>query len=162
MVFKEPLADNVTTMRLLSKHRNSFKIANLLAHYNKHRYDHGLENSYKCLPSDGDNQLDIFNMSQGPLPIWIKLTNDKTTIEALEYILKNFLIKTTSVTILFTPKKKLNLGVQRFCKDHKWKISTFYNMTGGEDETIISLVEDYCSVLETFSRAKINLIIITM
>ena len=159
--FQEPTGKNVTSVRLLSKHRNTFEIVNLLIHYNKHRFTIGLDNPYKCLLTSSDNQIDISNMGQGPIPIWIKLYQNQTKVEALSYVLKQFFHDDKSVTLLHSPEEKLSLEVTKFCKSQNWKTCTFWDMIGSEDENIISLVGDNFAVMETFSRSKNKLVIIT-
>ena len=55
--FRDPQSDNLTTVRLVSKHRNAFQIANLLVHYNNHRNSLLLGTNYKCLPSSEDEKM---------------------------------------------------------------------------------------------------------
>ena len=159
--FQSPEGRNVTSVRLLSKHRNTFQIGNILAHFNYIENSGSLDNPYKCLPSSEDNQLDVHKMAQGPLPTWLKLGKDQTHLESMQYILKNLLKEGSSVTLLRSPKKVLNSDIRSFCKDKGWKFTTLFDMTGSEDDTIIALVEDSCANLETLSRAKTNLIIVT-
>ena len=157
--FQSPEGRNVTSVRLLSKHRNTFQIGNLLAHFNNDTIGH---KAYKCLPSSEDNQLDIHKMAQGPLPTWLKLGKDQNYSASLKYIVTDLLTEGSSVTLLYSPKKALDSDVQSFCKDKGWKFTTLSDMTGSEDDTVIAFVEDSCANLETLSRAKTNLIIVTM
>ena len=57
--FQSPEGRNVTSVRLLSKHRNTFQIGNLLAHFNYYlNNEYSVDDRYKCLSSSEDNPLD--------------------------------------------------------------------------------------------------------
>lgn len=162
MIITPPEGRNVIAYRLLTKHRNAFPIAVLLAHYNRHRIE--LQHvDYKVLSTAEDNKIDVSELAGGHKPIWVKQDSSISEKEVLQYISKNILKDDRSVTLLHSPLRNLPPGIEAYCKSKipKWKITTYWNMTGSEDETVISLVQDETAVLETFSRAKFQLIIIT-
>ena len=159
MNVQPPEGDNVTAERMVTKHRNAFPIGNLLTHYNHHR--NSMNVSYRCLSAEGDVKLDATIMAQGPIPIWIKQDQSISDLEVLQYVSDNLLKDQPSVTLLHSPVVDLTPEITYFCAKQNWKTCTFWNMTGSEDECIISVVEDNKAVLETFSRAKNKLVIIT-
>ena len=161
VVMRAPDGDNVKAYRLKTKHRNAFHIANLLIHYNFFRLEQGWS-QYKMLSSADDENLDITKMAEGHLPIWIKQRQSATDLEVFEFICKVLLEEDkSSVTLLHSLKKPLSVETKDFCKKQNWNIANFFSFTGSEDDTIISLIVDNVGALETFSRAKNKLIIIT-
>ena len=159
MNVQPPEGENVTADRMVTKHRNAFPIANLVLHYN-----HNEKNSsapYKCLSAADDCPLDALTMAQGPITIWIKQDQSTSDLEVLQYVLDNLLKNDPFVTLLHSPLEDLTPEIIDFCAKRNWKTCTYWNMTGSEDECIISVVEDNTAVLETFSRAKNKLVIIT-
>ena len=159
MNVQAPEGENVTAERMVTKHRNSFPIGNLLIHLIDHKNNSG--DQYKCLSSNEDVNLDAKIMAQCPIPIWIKQDQSISDLKVLQYVLKNLLKNDPSVTLLHSPDKDLTPEIKEFCAKQNWKTCTYWNMTGSEDECIISVVEDNNAVLETFSRAKNKLVIIT-
>ena len=137
-----------------------FHVGNLSLHYNEHRQQLSTS-KYKCLSVDKDCQLDASKLASGPIPIWIKQGQTISDLEVLQYILDKLIMYDSSVTLLHSPKIQLPQDVKYFCDKQHWKTCTFWNITGSEDECIISLIEDDDAHLETFSRAKNQLIIIT-
>ena len=153
-----PIGQNVMTFRLLTKHRNSFHIANLLAHRN---YYTMINSDYKVVSTAEDNELDANTLPLGHMPIWIKLGPTATDQNLCEYIYENLVKGDNSVRFLYSPNKELSPVIKSFCSENGWNVSTFWNLIGCEDETIIYLVEDNMVVPETFSRAKNKMVIIT-
>ena len=158
MIVQPPEGDNVTHAQMKTKHRNAFPIGNFLLHFIWHIKSYS---NYKCLSTDEDCQLDASILARGPIPIWIKHGETISDLEVFQYILDKLLMDITSVTLLHSPYKELPQEVINFCQKQRWKTCTFWNMTGSEDECIITVVEDNYAFLETFSRAKNKLIIIT-
>ena len=161
-----PEGENVTHAQMRTKHRSAFPIGNLLLHYNEHIQlsDSDLQNKnahYLCLSAKKDCQLDASKLAQGLIPIWITQEEAVSDLEVLQYILDKLLMHDTSVTLLHSPIVELPQEIQNFSEKQHWKTCTYWNMTGSEDECIISLVEDLTASLETFSRAKNKLVIIT-
>ena len=154
-----PEGDNVTHAQMKTKHRNAFPIGNLLLHYNEHEQMSNTD--YKCLSANKDCQLDASKLARGPTPVWIKQGQSTSGLEVLQYVLDELLKSDTSVTLLYSPEIQLPQEIKDFCAKQLWKYCTYWNITGSEDECIISLVEDDDAHLETFSRAKNQLIIIT-
>ena len=159
MNVQPPEGENVTAERMVTKHRNAFPIANLLLHYNHN--EKMQKNSYKCLSAADDCPLNALTLAQGSIPIWIKQDQSISDLEVLQYVLDNSLKNDPSVALLYSPDKDLTPEIKEFCAKQNWKTCTYWNMTGSEDECIISVVEDAYAVLETFSRAKNKLVIIT-
>ena len=153
-----PEGENVTNAQMKTKHRNAFPIGNLLVHYNHHI--HTGTGNYKCITSEDDVKLDASKMAQGLIPIWIK-GQTISDLGILQYILDKLLKDEPSVTLLYPPEKQLTPEIEDFCEKQNWKTNSYYNMTGSEDECIISVVENKFATLETFSRAKKKLVIIT-
>ena len=158
-----PENDNVLAMRLLTKHRNAFHIANLLLHY-IHRFHVIKENSAKMIPAERDYPLDSSRMAEGHVPVWIKLeeTISDPLIEELKLTLINELKDEKNITFLHSRVTPLNEKIQILCEEQSWKIATYWDITGCEDDCVISLVEDGSASLKTFSRARKKLIIITL
>ena len=160
-----PEGENVTHAQMRTKHRNAFPIGNLLLHYNESVQCtvqiSDSDSQYMCLSAKKDCQLDASTLASGPIPIWIKHGETISDLEVFQYILDKLLKDITSVTLLHSPYKELPQEVINFCQKQCWKTCTFWNMTGSEDECIITVVEDNYAFLETFSRAKNKLIIIT-
>ena len=162
IAIQPPERENVTDAQLKTKHRNAFPIGNLMLHYNEHQQNCNLiKSKYKCLSANKDCQLDASMLASGPIPIWIKQGQTISDLEVLQYILDKLLKFNTFVTLLHSPKKDLNQEIKDFCEKQLWKTCTFWNITGSEGECIISLVEDGYESMETFSRAKNQLVIIT-
>ena len=159
MNVQPPEGDNVTNAQMKTKHRNAFPIGNLLLHYNEHEQMSNTD--YKCLSANKDCQLDASKLARGPTPVWIKQGQSTSGLEVLQYVLDELLKSDTSVTLLYSPEIQLPQEIKDFCAKQLWKYCTYWNITGSEDECIISLVEDDDAHLETFSRAKNQLIIIT-
>ena len=65
-----PSKNNIISCRLLTRHRNAFGIANLVAHFNQ--FLEREDDPYKCISTSEDHPLDINTMAVGSLPIWIK------------------------------------------------------------------------------------------
>ena len=153
---------NVKAYQLKTMHRNGFHIANMLVHYNIFRLKERASSNYKVISSLNDVKLDITKMAKSHMPIWIKQRQSATDLEVFEFISQD-LLKTdkSSVTFLHSPYKPLSVEIKDFCHKQNWSIATLFDFTGSEDDTIISLIEDSVGALETFSRAKNRLIIIT-
>ena len=152
-----PTRVDVVWLQLKTRHRNAFQIATLLCHYN---FNINNDNStYKSLSNAEDKPLDLEQMAFGSIPIWIKQNEGFNDLAVFEYILQNLVAAQLSVTVLHSldlPKE-----IVKFCILNGWKTKTYWGMTGSEDDCIISIVEDNTAVLETFSRAKKQLIIVT-
>ena len=162
--FQEPDNPSTSSFRLKTKHRNTFQIAVLLIHYN-HSYQKEClgkaDHPYKCLDTVDDCQLDIKQLTQGPVPIWIKQHQTMPDTDLLHYIKTNILDEDESVTLLHSPNTTMSSDMAIFCCNQKWNIATFWSIIGCEDEVIISIIENNYSVQETLSRARKKLVIVT-
>ena len=150
--------------RLKTKYRNSFQIGNLLLHVNGIFV--GLKEKYKCLPASEDNPLDASILSIGNLPLWIDCPNPNTTIEqVLDFLMEENHVDYKPFTILHSvDEEDSRTSLQNWCAREQldWKVSSFFDMTGSEADNVIALVEDETTNLEVFSRARKELVVITM
>ena len=160
-----PEGENVTHAQMRTKHRSAFPIGNLLLHYNESVQCtvqiSDSDGQYMCLSAKKDCQLDASTLASGPIPIWIKQGQTISDLEVFQYILDKLLKDVTSVTLLHSPEKELFQEIKDFCEKQHWTTCTYCNIIGSEDECIISMVEDDHVSLETISRAKSRLIILT-
>ena len=153
-----PEGENVNACRMKLKHRNAFPIANLLIHTNDFWAS---QKNYKILSTSHDQKIDLQTLAPGHIPIWIKLGEGTSIIHVLDYVARHLMNAGESTSLLFSAQKGLPTDIENFCNDHHWKITSFWDMTGGEDDNVISIIEDNRATIETFSRAKKRLIIIT-
>ena len=80
-----PYGNNVLAVQLMTKHRNSYQIALLLAHANKFYKDDN--DAYKCLDASLDNSLESSKLPSGPLPIWIGRSQESSDVENWKYLI---------------------------------------------------------------------------
>ena len=162
---KFPLVfDGALVKRLRTKYRNSLQIAILLLHVN--HFFVGLKEEYKCLPATQDNPLDPSFLISGELPLWIDCQNPETTIEeVLDFVLEHVgCVK--PFTILYSVDQEQSYkSLLEWCQSNQlnnWKVMSYWDMTGSEADNVIAIVEDATPNLEVFSRARKNLVIVTI
>ena len=154
-----PSGSNVLAVQLMTKHRNSFQIALLLAHANKFFNDE--EDSYKCLDASEDNSLESSKLPSGPLPIWIQRSQESSDVEILDYLKAKFLHEVTNVTLVVSPlRQPFSQEADSWLNKERWKTSDFHTMTGSETETLVAFIDDNSAVMELLSRAKRILILV--
>ena len=159
IVIKPPYRNNVLAVQLKSKHRNSYRIAVLIAHINKFYNDNG--GAYKCLDTANDKPLDPSNLPNGPLPIWVQRSPEMTDEQALKYLKANFMQEITNVTLVYSDLIPFSTEAESWLEIENWKVLDFTNMTGSEAEVLVAFIEDATANMEVFSRARKQLIIVT-
>ena len=159
VVIKPPSRKNVLAVQLKTKHRNSYQIAVLIAHINKFYKDRN--ESYKCLDSANDKPLDPSNLPNGPLPNWIQRSPDTTDEDVLKYLKTKFLPEAESVTLVHFQKQFSQKARDWLSNQGNWKVMSHLAMTGSETECLVAFIENTYFNMETFSRAKKQLIIVT-
>ena len=159
IVIKPPSKENVLAVQLKTKNCNSYQIANLIAHINKLSKEKG--GSYKYLDSANDKPLDPSNLPNGPLPNWIQRSPDTTDEDVLKYLKTKFLPEAESVTLVHFQKKFSQKARDWLSNQGNWKVMSHLAMTGSETECLVAFIENTYFNMETFSRAKKQLIIVT-
>ena len=162
---KFPLSlDGALVKRLRTKYRNSLQIGILLAHVNYFFLE--LNEEYKCLPAIQDNPLDQSILISGELPLWIDCLNPETTIEeVLDFVLVHVDCKMPFTILYSVDQEQSNKSLLEWCQSNQldnWKVTSYWDMTGSEADNIIAIVKDATPNLEVFSRARKNLVIVTM
>ena len=154
-----PPGSNVLAKHLITRHRNSFQIAVLLAHINKFLKDSDFP--YKCLDTANDKPLDATKLPSGPLTIWIQRSEEASDENVLQYLKDYYLQDAKSVTLVHSFHRQLSNTAKLWLDQEKWKVSGFRQMTGSETDILVAFIEDTYANMEVFSRAKKQLIVVT-
>ena len=154
-----PSGSNILAKQLITRHRNSFQIAVLLAHINK--FIQVQNDAYKCIDAANDRPLNATNLPLGYLPIWIQRSQDATDEEILRFLKESFLQEATNITLVHSFQKQFSTGVKSWLEQENWKVTEFRDMTGSETLNLVVFIEDIYSNMEVLSRAKKRLIIVT-
>ena len=156
-----PSGSNVLAVQLMTKHRNSFQIALLLAHANKFFNDKN--DIYKCLDASLDNSLESSKLPPGPLPIWIQRSKESLDVEILDYLKAKFLQDVTNVTLVVSPfRQPFSQETEAWLIKEKWQTSNFHSMTGSETDNVVAFIDDTYAVMELITRAKKQLILVSV
>lgn len=159
VLIREPSGSNVLAVQLKTKHRNSYQIGVLLAHINKFIKDQ--EDAYKCLDATGDEPLNSSYLPSGTLPVWIETSPETTDKQVLDYIKTKLIQEALDVTIVHYQKQFSQEANSWLSKQEKWRVMDHTNMVGSETDCLFAFVENATFNMESFSRARKQLIIIT-
>ena len=159
VVIKPTSRKNVLAIQLMTKHRNTYQIAKLIAHINKFFKDE--DGAYKCLDSTNDKPLDPLNMPLGPLPIWIQRSAETADEQLLTYLRINFLKDSSNVTLVHSFEREFTSQARSWVANENWMVLEYSQMTGSEAEVLVAFIEDTYANMEVFSRARKQLIIVT-
>ena len=84
-------------------------------------------------------------------------------LEILDYIKAKFLQNVTNVTLVVSPfRQQFSQETEEWLNQEKWKTSNFHNITGSETDILVAFVDNGSAVMELISRAKKQLILVTM
>ena len=141
------VTDTTVSCILAERQRSSQQILDL-ADYLKMHYKHPVR------------RYDSQNSFSSEIPIWIELTNSKSSFN---YFKDKFLNKDVMLIWDSSNKKKpSNLSViEELCRERRWRCTTNRNVRGSEAS--VTILYDFDSFdYEFLTRAKVQLVIVTI
>lgn len=149
--FKVIPPGNTLSRQLLTKHRNCLEILNLMDYFRHSNPFDGF------LDPSKDTEVLQDTIPPGRLPIWISASEKFEEQEILSYIKSKYIQDHESVTLLNA--YDCTDSVRDWCQDHGWRICSYVNVNGCEDQVIVSM---RCNpTFELISRARNAIIFIT-
>ena len=156
-----PNHPNTYSVKLISKHRNSLQICLFLSHlatsYSK---------SYPLSPISDEEDEPLVNscFSSNQKPVWIMAQYTMTDEEILDGIQREQILpncgRVTLLHNLSTEEQQRRQRIAAWCKDREWNCIEGYEMDGSESSVVVAY-DLIFSGIESYSRAKHHLIIVT-
>ena len=137
------VTDTTISCNLEQRQRSSQQILDLADYLRMHSYYNPIRrwNSGKSFSSE--------------IPLWVQLSNPKSFFD---YFKDKF--KSDDVMLMHSYPSNLN-GIEEFCRKQKWRCNEDVNVRGSEASVTI-LYDFYVFSYEFFTRARTQLVIVTI
>ena len=153
--------ENVVMFQLQTRHRNSYQISAFLLHLTEAYNTSDSPNNYKCCSYSEDDKLPPSKkIEKTKITRWFHFRNGISETKVLEILIDEKIVKKNSLTLI--SPIMMSDDMKKCCFDNGLELVTNKNMTGSEREEVVAFVGANFGNLEIFSRAKSNLIIVTI